>query len=305
MHPVSGRKKAGGLRVIKMYAKRSLLPFIGVIQVAELDAARALSMDGRYWSIQHKIPQLTNIRDGHPTTSTRSTYTRILGYNFASIGTVNQGQLELEPLHPALNAEEVERVGYRLFEAISKAEKPFSPSDHFEYWLLDPEDNLPLALLQTSWDEADLERPPPPLEWHAIPARELKITPPESADAGYVPPVNYRIERLLAERAGMNPRGRWFDRRTDANTAFPPCLIREDWALENQQQICNLYLQRLAPRLLMLHALPTEIRQRLEQSACEQVFEIERFHPLYPEVVEERLIQAARVEAQMRRSNSR
>jgi hypothetical protein len=298
----SGEQEA--LDMIRMYAKRCLLPFIGVIQIAELGDARALSMDGRYWSIQHKIPRLTNIRDGHPTTSTRSTYTRILGYNFASVGTVKNGQLELEPLHPALDAEDVQNAGRRLYETIADAPKPFLPTDHFEYWLLDPKDDSPLALLQTSWDEADLERSPPPHEWNAIPARELKVPPPEPADAGYVPPVNYRLERLMAERAGMKPRGRWFDRNSAVDVFFPPCLVREDWAQEDQKQLCDLYLQRLAPRLLMLHALPQEVRQRLERSACEQVFEIERFHPLYPEIVEDRLMKAARVEAQLRRSHT-
>ena len=41
---------------------------------------------------------------------------------------------------------------------------------------------------------------------------------------------------------------------------------------------------------------------RLERAARDHVFEVERFYPLYPEVVDSSIMTAARVEAQLRRT---
>jgi hypothetical protein len=54
----------------------------------------------------------------------------------------------------------------------------------------------------------------------------------------------------------------------------------------------------------MLPDLPRETRRRLEIAACNHVFDVERFHAVYPEVVEDGLLKAARVEAKLRRYNS-
>jgi hypothetical protein len=52
----------------------------------------------------------------------------------------------------------------------------------------------------------------------------------------------------------------------------------------------------------MMHGLPRPVRYRLERAAREYVFDIERFHPLYPEVIDDSLLTAARVEARLRRA---
>ncbi len=117
-----------------------------------------------------------------------------------------------------------------------------------------------------------------------------------------MPPVNYRLQTLVEERAGRKPRAAWSERTLQATDDFPACLIREDWEDEAPQQLCDRYIQRLAPRLLMMHGLPRSVRQRLEQAARGHVFDVERFHLLYPEVVDRSLLTAARVEAKIRRA---
>jgi hypothetical protein len=52
----------------------------------------------------------------------------------------------------------------------------------------------------------------------------------------------------------------------------------------------------------MLQGLSRDYRRRLEQSAREEVFEVERFFPLYPDVVDEQLMATIRVEARIRRA---
>ena len=290
--------------MIKMYSKRLMLPFVGVVQIAEMDKARALSLDGNYWSIQYMLPVNPQAPTGRRRVNPGSTYTRILGYNHATVGTIRQGRLEHHPVHPALDLDEVRSASNRLFEAVTAARLPFAAADRYEYWLLDPRDETPLALLHTSVDEQARELTPPSPEWHPMPAAELKVEPPEPPQSFYVPPVNHRLERMVAERAGSRPRTSWFERKDPAGGDFPPCLVREDWQDEQQQVLCDLYLRRLAPRLLMIHGLPRPVRHRLEHAARDHVFEVERFYGLYPEVVDHRPLTAARVEARMRRANS-
>ncbi len=52
----------------------------------------------------------------------------------------------------------------------------------------------------------------------------------------------------------------------------------------------------------MLQGLPRIDRQRLEQAAQENALDVDRFHTLYPEVIDEKLITALRVEARLRRA---
>lgn len=289
--------------MIRMYSRRLLLPFVGVVQIAEMDQARALSLDGDYWSIQYKLPVDPNQQTRTKRVDPGSTYTRIIGYNYAAVGTVKEGQLENHPVHPALDVDEVRSAGNRLFEAVTAARLPFEAADRYEYWLLDARDETPLALLYTCVGEQERELTPPRAEWHPMPASELKVEPPEPPQSFYVPPVNYRLERMVEERAGTKPRAAWFERNDPKEGDFPPCLIREDWQNAKEQELCDRYIRRLAPRLLMLQGLSRPVRERLENAAREHVFEIERFHALYPEVVDHRLITAARVEARMRRAN--
>ena len=53
----------------------------------------------------------------------------------------------------------------------------------------------------------------------------------------------------------------------------------------------------------MLHGLPRKVRQRLEQTARDYVFDVEKFYPLYPEVVDNSRLNTARVEARLRHAN--
>ncbi len=288
--------------MIHMYAKRLLLPFVGVVQIAELGPARALSMDGAYWSIQYRLPADPRRQTPGHRADLRSAYTRIVGYHYAAVATVTQGRLENHPVHPALDADEVRSAGHRLFDAVSAAHLPFAAADRYEYWLLDARDQTPLALLHTRVDAPEAARPPPEPEWHPMPAADLKVQPPEPAQAFYVPPVNARLESAVAERAGTRPRAHWFEREDPTEGNFPPCLIREDWPDEQHQVLCDRYVRRLAPRLLMLQGLSRPVRHRLEQAAREYAFDVERFHPLYPDVVDPRLLKAARVEARLRRT---
>ena len=135
-----------------------------------------------------------------------------------------------------------------------------------------------------------------------MPVAQLDVREPKPDHNAYVPPVNYRLQKVVEKRAGLKPRAAWFERTALARNDFPPCLIREDWEDEERQQLCDLYIRRLAPRLLMMQELSESVRHRLERAARDHVFEVERYYPLYPEVLDISAMTAARVEAQLRRT---
>lgn len=112
--------------------------------------------------------------------------------------------------------------------------------------------------------------------------------------------MNYRLERLVAERAGFNPKAKWFTRRLNEEQSFPTFMLREDWQEEESADLCQRYLKRQSPRLLMLHGLNQELRRQLEINARPQALEVARFYPLYPEVVDQVLMNSTLVEARLR-----
>ncbi|QKT05021.1 hypothetical protein HUS23_08740 [Ectothiorhodospiraceae bacterium 2226] len=277
---------------MRLYSRRLLSPFVGLVQVAEIPWARALSLDGRNWAIQYSLAE-----DGRFPSHANGAHPDV---RYSLVATITGGHLTRRAAHPIPIA--VHTATDRLFEAINGATPPFPAADRYEYWLLDSADARPLALLQSCVEPEDMALPPPRPSWIAMPAAQLDVPEPEPVQDVYVPPVNYRLQQLIEERAGSKPRGAWFERQDDAD-AFPPCLIREDWGSEEEQRLCDLYIRRLAPRLLMMHGLPRPVRERLEHAARAHALEVERFHPLYPEVVDDRLLTAARVEARLRRAN--
>jgi len=115
-------------------------------------------------------------------------------------------------------------------------------------------------------------------------------------------PVNDRFQRLIASRAGINRRAAWFKREQNDTDDFPGLLVRDEWQQQADYDLCQRYLLRKAPRLLMLQSLSSDQRDRLEVAAKQHVFEVEQYYPMYPEVNDQRLMEAILVEARLRRA---
>lgn len=282
--------------MIRTYSKRLLSPFVGLVQVAEVPGARALSLDGRHWELQCSLAGEAELRTPPAGAASAAEY--------ALVARIVNGKLDTRLLRPALDTGEIRSAIDRLCELVRHARLPFTAVDRYQYWLLDGRDDSPLALLHSCVREEEMIRHQPQPAWVAMPAAQLEVPEPERVQTriGYMPPINYRLERQVEERAGTRPRGVWFERREGDADTFPPCLIREDWETEPERRLCERYLSRLAPRLLMLPGLPRPVRRRLETAARQYALDVERFHPLYPEVVDPEFIPAARVEARLRRA---
>lgn len=276
------------------YSRRALYPFISLTQVAEAPRGRALSPDGRNWEIQVRVKNRA-ARDHAPDDDQSN-------YQYARVAALTEAGLVRRPMHPFIDSLAVNTAIETFMPLITEPRLPFAAIDTWEYWLLDSARQEPLALLSTCISAAEVRQHPAQTEWMAMPAAQLPIEDPDATGEEYLAPVNHRLQKRVAERAGRYPRAVWVERKPGDEADFPPCLLRESWEDPGDSDLCRRYLDRLAPRLLMMQGLARDERARLEQAARNQAIEVAHFFPLYPEIVDEKLINSLRVEAQLRRA---
>jgi hypothetical protein len=268
-------------------------PYSGQMQVVESDRARALTLDSQTWEIQ-----FLHSPSASPGLETPGQYAPKRYFRVAMIDDRNIREKKLS--HYQNSGEELDGRIVELIEHLAKVSLPFPAADIFEYWLLDAKDKLPLAMIYSCIEEQQKKTFPERAEWTALPAAVMPIDrSDEEVDREYAP-INYQVERLVAERAGFNAQAKWFVRQSSQDVTFPPLLLREDWQQQQDADLCQRYLQRQSPRLLMLHGLDQQQRKQLEIHARHHALEVERFYKLYPEVVDTALIDSIRVEARLR-----
>lgn len=246
-------------------------------------------MDGDVWEFQFIY---ANSRGGRGPGRTQGRFIRAAH--------IRRGDLEKVLENPATDDGQVDQRILQLAEFLIGARLPFEAADRYEYWLLDPKDDSPLALIFSCVDASEMPSFPKLTDWAALPAAVMPIETSEEERSRSYGPVNYRLERCVAERAGTKPRAQWFTRRYTGKDGFPPFLIREDWESEEHQDLCRRYLSRQAPRLLMLHGVSWEERRRMEVAAKANALDVARFYPLYPEIADSDLMDKIRIEARMR-----
>lgn len=277
--------------MIKCYSQRLSPPYSGQVQIAESERGRAVTVDGEMWEFHFLHARSNGHQWGNAKKAER---------HFRRIAYIHQSDLGKIAEQATQDGQPVDDRILELAEFLTTANLPFPAVDRYEYWLLDAEDKSPLALIFSCSEESEMSTYPPKNEWTALPASVMPIekTPEELENSAL--PVNYRFEQAVMERAGYYPKTRWFTRHSNESDNFPPFLVREDWNDEATHQLCQRYLQRQSTRLLMLHGLTHGDRQRMEQAAKAHATEVQRFYPLYPEVADEKLMNAIRVEARLK-----
>jgi len=257
-------------------------PFSGQVQLAQSETYRALTLDGNVWEIQYV--KRTHVRVATLTINdiiAHAENPKLIEENRLQQGAVDQELVE-------------------LLQFLATVRLPFEATDHFEYWLLDSSDKSPLALIFSCSEPEQMDKFPARPEWTALPAAVMPVEKTAEELADQTPPVNYRLELLVAERAGTRGEARWFNRSEQTDYYFPPLLINEHWPDDSQNELCRRYIARQAPRLLMLPGLATTDRAKLETYCKPFASEVGRFCGLYPQIVDTALINALRVEAQLR-----
>ena len=278
--------------MIQAYSKRLLSPFTGQVQVVETGQARALTLDGNNWEVQYRV----SIGRGPVADQQQA----VKKDNYVRAAIIRPSGIEHMPLPRYLDTNAVAEQIQELAVYLEKVTVPLPPADMHEYWLLDEADEQPLALIFSCLHAEEMPMFPQRPVWTATPAAIMAVARIPEEERHYVPPVNSRLEDLVNGRAGKHPRARWIRRREGQAGIFPSCLVREDWESEEDRRLCQRYIERQAPRLLMLHGLKHEDRLRLEGYARQNALEVERFFPLYPAVADDKLMSAICVEARLR-----
>ncbi|MEJ2317263.1 MAG: hypothetical protein P8Y83_09985 [Gammaproteobacteria bacterium] len=281
--------------MIRAYTQRLLPPYSGVVLIAETNRARAQSFDGINWDIQY-LPGDSPAGDG---------YEREQGYaldrSYFRVAHIYEKELEtyIFPVH--LDVAEVTASIHELSEFLSTAKVPFPIADLYEYWLLDGADESPLALIFSCCTESQMATYPVRVNWTALPHSKMRVENTAGEQARRESPVNDRFQRLISSRAGVKPKAAWFKRHPGESDDFPPFLVREDWEHAEDRDLCQRYLHRKSPRLLMLQGIPHADRERMEIAAKDYALEVDDYFALYPEVNDEQRMSAIRVEARLRR----
>jgi hypothetical protein len=300
----------------RCYGIRRLNPLRGVLQVLELPGVRALSDNGRHWEIQ-----VLAARPEHDWRSPNRGEP-IMQYFRFGIWTPDKG-LGRVPVSPILDLDTMLAGAERITNALPGCLQrlPFPPGDPYELWLLDPQHRaVALAATATAPDALPGSRAE---AWSACALSEHGFTAPSLSAAGIPTKDDHNPRRHAAEleqrvrkRLGHNPTQQWYLRQADADPlpmdpaqappqdGFPQLPLTTEWDDGADAALARDYLEWCAPALLTLPGLCHETRQRLEQAARSQALRVDALYRLYPQIIDQGLIDAARVEAKLRRSRA-
>jgi hypothetical protein len=295
---------------------RQLNPFRGVLQVFTSDRARALSGNGLVWEIQVLSDRPQGLWANTPFNG-RQFY--CFGHWSAEAG------LSQVPLNPLFNIGDMIASAEKLIEGLQSAlgDLPFPLADPFEAWLLDESESQPLALLQSSRSDAE-RRPIKRPKWLAAQRGDFDFVSPHLLNRdlpnndGYNPRVHASfLEAMVRDRAGQQRCCVWYYRHADGSASpcddpqtllaaehFPQLPINEHWPDSDESDLISDYVRWKAPQLLMLPSLNEATRKRLEQLAVKQAEAVDRLWRLYPEILDQALLNSARVEAKIRTANN-
>lgn len=293
----------------RCYAVRRLNPFEGVLQVVESGRARAYSSDGRQWQVQ-----VLTRRPEHTWRSASDAGAVEQFFNFglwnAEIG------LHRVRANPVMDIGAMQAAADGLAAQLRRVVErlPFVLVDCFERWSVD-DDGRPVALLAAT-ERRDRVAGIRVDRWRAL-AASSRV---ERGETG---------PRAHAEclEALVGCRGRavtWYERLQDGSgapivtgvatadagraaavlpaEAFPELGLTQAWDDADARALVDEYLAWQAPRLLMLQRVGRERRAWLEHHACRQATELAAGYRLFPEVVDGARLDAARVEARLRRA---
>ena len=279
------------------YSLRSLSPYQGTIQVVETDGFRALSRDGETWRIR--------VRGSKGRRAVHGSWREQDGDLF-----------------------EIEHAQHGFEMLRNRPKTPFPRRDTVELWLLDAEALLPLALLRSLVPEQEPTRVTEAV-WLAGYRDDESFYAPSLAAAGLLSTDKKThiahaevLSRCVRAAAGSIPRAQWFRREPDGSGSglvglnlsaglqgrlldarqFTELLVREAWPIESHEKLVRDYHDWQAPYLLTHSDLAKNTRERLELAACHQAERLYDVRHLLPEVVNKERVDAAMVEAVIRRT---
>lgn len=285
---------------IRAYAIRRVNPFLGVLQVIETEGGRAVSSNGVVWEIELRTERsgMWGSLNQHVK---QAVYYRF-GLWSAEEGLVNR------PLAPHLDRDPLTSQCDMLIKCIEDRLQfmPFRLIDNRELWLFDKDQQQPLALL-ASQKHGDKPLSPEPKYWKSCLGAN-------GVASQYRYPQATQLEKLVERSASTNIFKYWVNREADGSGTLEhngevikgndlPCfLLSETWSNDEASSLVNDYIAWIAPSLLSLQHLAEAERSRLESHLNVQAVSIEHHWHLYPDVVDEKKLKAARVQCRLQQS---
>lgn len=305
----------GATEQARRYAVRRVNPFEGVLQVVDTGRARAYSPNGVVWQVQ-----VLSERPDHTWRSISHASPVEQFFNFGLWDA--DGGLQRIPANPVMDigamTDAAERLVTVLHDVIDR--QPFKLIDRYECWATNANGD-PIALL-ASTEEPAIRHDLRIVDWQAARNGDRGFESAALTRSG-VPASDADSPRHHAERLEQQVHRRamgraWFQRdaqdrsgsRLDgpdnepplASDRFPPLGLATDWPRASETELVRDYISWRAPRLLMLQDLDDGLRAWLEPLACRQASELAACHRLIPRIIDHDLIEAARVEARLRRA---
>lgn len=302
---------------VSCYSQRILNPFRGVMNIISIGGADAVTIDGINWTLYIHDTFDCPTDDPEEFFAIEMPDIRFGDWN------KNNGLLR-SPLIGSYHYNEIQAIGNALLDAVLEHadQCPYRSDDKYELWLLEEHTDEPLALLDSVCDESKIHTPEN-LTWEAglrCKQEFLKEYPPideNTATAGEL------LNQIINQRAGSQPSAQWFYRNqfndgkglTGANLddrlvnrelsprLFPKLLVQQQWQNKTKASLVEAFINWLSPYLLVLDFLRDAQRETLELTARDQALLVDKMHLLYPKIINQQAINAARVEAMMRKSN--
>ncbi len=301
---------------VTCYSQRILNPFRGVMNIISIGGADAVTIDGNNWTLY--------IHDNFdcPTDDPEEFFEIEMPDIRFGDWSKNSG-LKHSPLIASYHYNEIHAIGQVLLETVEKFadQCPFAFEDAYELWLLDSKTKEPLALLDSVCKSTET-LPPESLIWDTglrCKQEFLNTFLPlkKSLTTGDL------LNQIINQRAGKQPAAQWFYRdrfdygkglhgmnlnknligRELSARLFPKLLVQQQWLNSSDEALIHAFICWLSPYLLVLDFLRDTQRKALEKSAKQQALVVDKMYPLYPKIIDQQAINAARVEAMMRKSN--
>lgn len=279
----------------RYYALRRLNPYRGVIQLVDVGAADARSLDGVTWHLR-----------------------------------ADDGQGWVRPVGIWVEGEGLKAgVGDRYPELLAALRErpplPFPVADSVELWLLDKESGHPLALLDTALPSrprhglAELNWIPFALTYRGFHSSALAARIPPGPNA---PRHRDYVERQVNTRARPYAGAQWFRRQRDgageglegyrlaenwrgrvlAASDFPELLVTEAWNNRLEKSVIRDYHAWLSPFLLCWPGLSDGKRAELEAEAFLRPQWLTQVYRLFPKIIDRIGMHAALVAARLEQS---
>lgn len=290
-------------QTVDCYAVRRLNPFLGVMHVLETLRGRASTTNGVVWHLELLAKKPAAWGSLNTDTEERGWYLYGLWSENEGLVNVPQARLHAGRTEAAICEYLIETV------KTHRSALPFPLRDHSELWLLDEVEKKPLALLFSILPDASPPRPQPHYwcgSWHSD----------DLVGQRRFPEIEW-LEAAVRERAGFNRSTLWLTRdptwtqaytadgRVFERAALPVYGVSEEWPSEHDSALVARYIDWIAPSLLTLSYLQDDERDRLESSLQQQATSIEYHWRLFPKILDEKKLTAARVQARLQSGESK